>query len=898
MSTSSETVPTDTEEVFREERPSSEKCSRKADTVPQMGSPEVHPSTPVSENGNPPVSQHGSMAVSGHGKPPVSEHGQKPVSQHGLPPVSEHGPDSGLFTMGATGVDSTLVPDRDTPALTSTGFGGARPKPNNPFGWTPGTNSHQVLLQGQDRQQPPGALSSLLEWDPSVDLLDPRARLHDYRSSAPIGTPAALRLTEEHRLLQDNYDTQREEMRAQRATHDHAVARYEKELSDQRLAHEREMLKRRKEFDDLQARFYDSMLTATQRAAGLQEKLEAKDADQQRLLALAASKATPPPVIPRQDRPVRPTTAEATGSYEGKSPSGRSSARASEVEQTKLEVAALRRRLDEALQTIERIDTRHGNRGDVNGMNRASDSSPPRSVAAVEPTRRPVRRRRGLSARQVLENAPSDVNDSDSDDLEQPIISSPHIRGGDGRPPPLSRNRPSVLARPAPSLPYPPVAGVPGPAAGAPPRAAGLPPPGAGYPPPGAGNLPLPPTYWTGHAMPPRPAMPARPSVPTWVPPVQQPGQNVQPGEVPSHLWPRSTPVNPLALIAKFNPEAGMTWREWFAVFKRKAYHYGWDDHQQLDALVDLLDGSARTVYYYHQDANLQQLVRALEEKYNSMSDLRTAYHRFRSRKLQKNEKFETYAGDLRALGKEAHPGTAEHTLEQILAHQFLEGIKGDPELYKECCMTRRMTLDDVRATAEAHRAYVETRDPTPAAPANVPRGATANVARDSGGKGGKKGKGKGKGDGQKKSKDGKDKPNYECHYCHIKGHSYRECKKRKREDPNWKPSRGGRSGGDRDSNRDRDDRSRRSPDRRRDDRPRDDSRERRRHDSPRRHRDDDRDSGSRGGGRGSRDEPQRNRDNDRDRDGGRERGRDGDRRRGQANVARYRSLSPTWENF
>ena len=239
--------------------------------------------------------------------------------------------------------------------------------------------------------------------------------------------------------------------------------------------------------------------------------------------------------------------------------------------------------------------------------------------------------------------------------------------------------------------------------------------------------------------------------------------------------------------LPKFNPDANDQWREYHAIFERTADRRKWSPEQRLDKLILLLDGTARSVFFYNKQASYYELVKALDEMYNPSGSRSAAYFTFRNRKMGAKEPIEKYVGDLRRLAKEAYPDMDPKSLDSTIAHQFLDGIRGDPEMYQHVAMCDQTDLVQVRAGAERWRNFKTGATTGPAAPITT-HTSSVNVVFN--------GNSKGKDKDKKKSKGGKDKrkagnkPDYNCHYCDKKGHSWKDCWKMAEENPNWKPKR------------------------------------------------------------------------------------------------------------
>ena len=328
--------------------------------------------------------------------------------------------------------------------------------------------------------------------------------------------------------------------------------------------------------------------------------------------------------------------------------------------------------------------------------------------------------------------------------------------------------------------------------------------------------------------------------------------------------------------LPKFNPDSNDQWREYHAIFERTADRRKWTPEQRLDKLILLLDGSARSVFFYNKQASYTELVHALDETYNPSGSRSAAYFTFRNRKMGAKEPIEKYVGELRRLAKEAYPEMDPKSLDSTIAHQFLDGIRGDPEMYQHVAMCDQTDLIQVRAGAERWRNFKTGVTTGPAAPATT-HTSSVNVVFN--------GNSKNKDKDKKKSKGGKDKrkagnkPDYNCHYCDKKGHSYRDCWKMAEENPNWKPKRKNNNRNDKRSNKWNDNRSNNRDNNRYDSRPR--SRDRRRSDTPeRRYRSSSRSRGDRRERHASPYESRRTEDRSRVNQIGEERSRDSDRSR------------------
>jgi hypothetical protein len=280
-----------------------------------------------------------------------------------------------------------------------------------------------------------------------------------------------------------------------------------------------------------------------------------------------------------------------------------------------------------------------------------------------------------------------------------------------------------------------------------------------------------------------------------------------------------------------FDPEK-TEWRDYYAQFVNIASYNGWTGEEQKQHLISVLEGEARGVFSDNKDADLEQLVQLLDERF-SPKDREKSYHfQFRARKMGKDEKPEDYSGALSRLARRAYPSVDKESLDKMIVHQFIEGLT-DPELHKyvaqyQSYVSNRITLAKEPKVEDKGKVVTVDTPKTGAAMYHADDNRqNKNMSQNQNSYGNKRGnqnnyRGRNSGNPNNNTRFNGGRPNndnysnrqqwsnanrgrnnqtgrngnsnaggdrqstMECHFCHLTGHSWRLCRRRLENNPNW----------------------------------------------------------------------------------------------------------------
>lgn len=331
----------------------------------------------------------------------------------------------------------------------------------------------------------------------------------------------------------------------------------------------------------------------------------------------------------------------------------------------------------------------------------------------------------------------------------------------------------------------------------------------------GQGN----PTDPYGHGELPGQQTPPHPSHPPPPPPPPSYPAHIQPVAQSAHqtilldtsgFMPHHDPKDRFKALI-FNPETS-DWKDYYAQFCNNAVANNWDLQQKRHMLVSMLDGQARGVFADHEEASFDELVRLLERRFAPPSRKKAWHFLFRARKFKKGEKPEAYGGELERLARKAYPGSTDASLDMMVVNQFIEGLADDPKLHEHISLAPIESLDDAIVWTSQYQSYRLERDsssgtkkavtPTKTQPVKAPASTstgTVNYVTGQSDQGNNKNKWKGQGkgkynQGKGNNKGGKDKKqrnqrtDFDCKYCQIYGHAWKDCRRRLRDDASWTP--------------------------------------------------------------------------------------------------------------
>jgi hypothetical protein len=154
-----------------------------------------------------------------------------------------------------------------------------------------------------------------------------------------------------------------------------------------------------------------------------------------------------------------------------------------------------------------------------------------------------------------------------------------------------------------------------------------------------------------------------------------------------------------------FDP-AKSDWRDYFAQFLHVSEYNGWTQQEQKLQLISVLEGEATGVFSDNPTADLNELIRLLEDRFPPKDREKSYHFQFRSRTLKKDEKPEDYAGALSRLARRAYPQVDKISLDKMLVHQFTEGLSQDPELHKYVALDRSTTLASAITACSQYLSY------------------------------------------------------------------------------------------------------------------------------------------------------------------------------------------------